>query len=180
MTSSIKAWLLLGGIFIVGVVTGCALTFGLGPGFAPAPPHSAKEIKNRMMARLTEKLSLTPDQKTQIGPILEDAARNIQSLHRDEIVRGSQILQTAHQRIAALLTPEQKAILAKMEADRQKRFSDHLRPWGSPRDGAGGPPGFFPPPDADDDHMSPPSSIQTPVHVPPPADSQTNSPSSGS
>jgi Spy/CpxP family protein refolding chaperone len=156
MSSPLKPWLLLAVIFIVGVVTGSALTIGLASHFRYSP--GVQQIKRLWMARLVTRLNLTSDQQAKIEPILADAATDLQKMHRNEVERGSQIMKTADDRIAALLTPEQKVELQKMESDREKRFSDHMRPWGTPHDGQGvmhhhgGPPGDHvapaPPPDA--------------------------------
>ena len=137
MSSKFKPWLLLGVIFIVGVVTGSALTIGLASRFIHPPGE--QQMKLHWMARLTDRLNLTADQQAKIQPILTDAATKIQSLHRDEVERGSQIFKAANDQISDLLTPEQKVGLQKMESEREKKFLDHMRPWGAPpRDGPGG------------------------------------------
>jgi Spy/CpxP family protein refolding chaperone len=142
MSSQLKPWLLLAVIFIVGVVTGSALTFGLGSHFLHRPGQQqipgAQQINRLWMAQLVQRLELTSDQQAKIQPILTDAKTRIQSLHRDEMEHGSQIMKAAHDQISALLTPEQKVELQKMEAEREKMFLDHMRPWGSPHEGPGG------------------------------------------
>ena len=137
MSSNLKPWLVLGIIFIVGIVTGSALTIGLAPHFMH--PSGAQQMNRLWMAQLVQRLDLTADQQAKIEPILAEAKTKIQSLHRDEVERGSQIFKSAHDQISALLTPEQKAELQKMEIEREKMFSGHMRPWGLPaRDGPGG------------------------------------------
>src|ERR1039458_8657721 len=131
MSFKFKPWLVLGVIFIVGVVTGSALTIGLGPHFRHPP--RAGEMKKRWLMHLAEQLKLTADQQAKIEPILTDAESQIQSVHRDEVSRGSQIIKAANDQISALLTPEQKVELQKMESDREKMFSGHMRFWGPPR-----------------------------------------------
>ena len=133
MSAKLKSWLLLAVIFVLGIVTGSVLTIGLGPHFRHQP-----EMKRLWMAQLVERLNLTADQQTKIQPILTDAKTKIQSLHRDEVERGSQIFRVANDQISALLTPEQKVELQKMEAEREKLFLEHMRPWGLPREGPGG------------------------------------------
>jgi len=147
MSSKFKPWLMLAVIFVVGVVTGSALTFGLGPHFMHHPGQqqisggqqiNPQQINRLWMAQLVQRLDLTADQQAKIKPILTDARIKIQSLHRDEVERGSQIMKTAHDQISALLTPEQKVELQQMEAEREKMFLDHMRPWGPPHEGPGG------------------------------------------
>jgi Spy/CpxP family protein refolding chaperone len=159
--SSLKPWLVLAVIFIVGVVTGSALTIGLGSHFRHQP--GAQQINRLWMAQLVQRLDLTADQQAKIQPILAEAKTDIQSLHRDEVERGSQIMKAAHDKISALLTPEQQAELQKMEAEREKMFLDHMRPWGPPREGAGG----------NYRHNGPGDETMPPPSVPPPA-AQTN------
>jgi Spy/CpxP family protein refolding chaperone len=154
MSSNFKSWLLLGVIFIVGILTGSALTFGLASHFMHPP--GAQQMNRLWMMNLVQRLDLTTDQQAKIRPILTDAKIKIQSLHRDEVERGSQIFKAAHDQISALLTPEQKVELQKMESEREKMFSDHMRSWGPSREGPGGmhhhggpdDGGMPPPPDA--------------------------------
>ena len=125
MTGTIKAWLLLGGIFVVGIITGSALTFGLGPRFMHQP--EPQQIQRLWMAHLVQRLNLTPDQRAKIQPILADAQAKIQSLQREQVERGSQIFKAAHDQIAAILTPEQKVELQQMEREREKMFFNRTR-----------------------------------------------------
>jgi Spy/CpxP family protein refolding chaperone len=133
MSSPVKPWLVLGIIFIVGVVTGSALTIGLGSHFLHPPGE--QQLKRHWMTHLTERLSLTADQQAKIQPIVADAATKIQSLHRDEVDRGSKIIKEANDQISALLNPEQKAELQKMETEREKMFSGHMYHHGGLDDG---------------------------------------------
>ncbi len=134
MSAKFKPWLLLGVIFIVGVVTGSALTIGLAPHFMHPPGELP--MRRHWMAYLNQRLNLTADQQAKIQPIVADAETRFHSLHRDEVERGSQIYKAANGQIAALLTPEQKVELQKMESEREKMFSGHMRRWAPSRDGA--------------------------------------------
>ena len=158
MSSQLKPWLLLGIIFIVGVVTGSALTIGLGPHFMHTP--GAPQMKRLWMRHLVERLNLTSDQQAKIQPILTDAENQIQSLHREEIDHGAQIFKETNDRIAALLTPGQKVELQKIENEREKMFSGHIHHHGGPGDDGGAPPPPPPPP-------PPPSGASTNAAPPP-------------
>jgi Spy/CpxP family protein refolding chaperone len=141
MSPKLKSWLLLGGIFVIGVVTGSALTIGLGPRFAHAPERG--EMKQRMMAHLTKRLNLTPDQQAKIQPIVDDADGKMQALLHEDRQRSAEIFKDADEQIAALLTPDQQADLKSLEAEREKMFHGKF--------GHGGhedqpPPGPAPPP----------------------------------
>ena len=142
MSSKLKPWLLLAVIFIVGVVTGSALTIGLGPHIShfmhPPGPH---DMKKHWMEHLTHKLNLTADQQAKIEPILADAETKFQSLHRDEMERGAQIFKSSNDQISALLTPEQKVELQQMESEREKMFSGHMHHHDDSDDRMPSPPG---------------------------------------
>jgi Spy/CpxP family protein refolding chaperone len=175
MSAPIKPWLLLGGIFLVGIVTGSALTFGLSGHFMH-PPRGDGDMRGHWMAFLNQRLNLTPDQKAKIKPIIMDASMRI----RDQVQESSKIFRTADEQILAILTPEQKIELKQLEDEREKMFLRRMRAWMPPGGGPpgapfpdrpdalpGGPPG---PPDSagPGPRMTPPSFNQTPTNVPPP------------
>jgi Spy/CpxP family protein refolding chaperone len=133
MSSKLKSWLLLSVIFVVGIITGSTLTVGLAPHFMHPP--GVRDMKRHWMTYLTRELNLTAEQQAKIQPIVADAVTRIHSLHRDEVERDSQIFKAADDQISPLLTPGQKMELQKMESDREKKFSDHMRRWAPPQDG---------------------------------------------
>ena len=142
MNATVKAWLFLSGIFVVGVVTGGALMFGFASHFRLA--HNEADMRTHLMAMYVRRLDLTDAQRSQIQPIVHDVARSIQELHRDEVKKGSDIFHDANQKILAILTPDQKAQLQKIEQEEETAFSSRLmRPGGPARQGPGGGPGFF-------------------------------------
>jgi hypothetical protein len=132
MSPKFKPWLLLGVIFVVGIVTGSALTIGWMSHFTPPPGE--QQMKRHWMTRLVDRLNLTADQQSKIQPILTDAEKKIPALHRDEMDHGSQIIKAADDQIAALLTSGQQVELQKMESEREKMFSGHMHPWGASHD----------------------------------------------
>ncbi len=165
MSAKVKSWLLLGGIFAIGIVTGVALTVGIGPHFMRPP--GAQEMRERWMMMLSKRLELTPDQQAKIEPILTDAENKIQALHHEEVMHGSEIIRTANDQIAAVLTADQKVKLQQLEAERQKMFWGRLHSWGPP----GGPgemhrhwdDGDHPPPPGAPAEPNPPSSSPPPA-----------------
>lgn len=149
--SKFKPWVLLAVIFIVGVITGSALTIGLASRFMHPP---GGQMKQHWMMLLTRQLHLTTDQQAKIQPILTDADTKIQALHRDEVEQVSQIFKTANDQISTILTPDQQAQMKKMEADREKMFSGHgVRLWGPSIHPHGGPGGKFNHGGQEDDDM---------------------------
>jgi Spy/CpxP family protein refolding chaperone len=174
MSAVIKPWLLLGGIFVVGIVTGSALTLGISSHFLHSP-HNDADMRAHWISFLVQRLNLTPDQKAKIKPIVMDATTRIQALHRDEVQQGSQIIRTANEQILAELTPDQKVQLQKLEDEREKMFQTRMRAWGPPGAGPGAPfpgsPGMFNRPGAPE-RMTPPAFSETPTNVPPPPPEQ--------
>ena len=164
MSPQVKSSLLLAGIFIIGAVTGSALTVGLASHFMHAPGGGGSanggDMKSHLMTHLTHKLNLTPDQQARIQPIVADAAAKLQALHHDEMRQGSQIFKAADEQISALLTPEQQVEMKKLEDEREKTFpGGHKYPGGgfhhgSPDDQA--PPPQPPAPSASEKPSPPP------------------------
>ena len=168
MSSQVKPWLLLSVIFIVGILTGSALTIGLGPHFMRSPGELP--MKRHWMEYLTQRLNLTADQQAKIQPIVADAETKIQAMHRDEVEHGSQIIKATNDQISALLTPEQKVELQKMESEREKMFLGHMRPWGLSHEGPGG---MFHHGGPNDDGGMPPSP-SAPTNAAPPGPAPQN------
>jgi Spy/CpxP family protein refolding chaperone len=142
MTPKLKPWLFLAMIFIAGIMTGAALTIGLGPHFKSNP--GAQQMKSRWRAHLTERLNLTADQQSKIEPILTDSENKIQEARKTNMETVSQIIQKTNAQIAAILTPDQQAQLEKMskemDQNRDRMFPGH-HSWGGPHGGPGsGPP----------------------------------------
>jgi Spy/CpxP family protein refolding chaperone len=129
----ISPWLAMGLIFLAGLVSGAALTFGFRP-YWEHPP-GPKQMQSHWIAHLTERLNLTTDQQGKIAGILQDAGEQIRSLHHEEVDKISGIMAKADEQIAPLLTPDQQAEFKKMQEERLRDFSHHMRPWGPPPGG---------------------------------------------
>src|SRR5882762_3338499 len=121
MSAQVKPWLVLAVIFVAGILTGVALTIGLSGHFMHAPGEA--QMKKHLIARYMKELNLTAEQQAKIEPILNEAATKIQGIHHEEVDRFSQIFKTTDEQVSAFLTPEQKALLQKMESDRERMFS---------------------------------------------------------
>jgi Spy/CpxP family protein refolding chaperone len=141
----IKPWLAMGLIFVAGMVAGAALTFGFHPMDWEHPP-GPQQMQRHWISHLTERLNLTADQQTKIEGILRDAGEHIRQNHREEVDKISQVMAAADAQIFPLLDDNQKAEFKKMQGERQRDFSHHMRPWGGPggpdfHGGPGGPGG---------------------------------------
>lgn len=167
MSSKVKSWLLLTVIFVVGIVTGAALTVGLASHFLHPGP-GMQQMKELWMMHLNTQLNLTADQQAKIQPLLNEAGNQIQALHREEVGRSFQIIKTTDEKISAFLTPEQKVALQKMESEREQMFIGRMRGWGpGPH---GGPGGMPPPHGGPGDGMGP----RHPWDMPPPTNAAPN------
>ena len=124
----LKPWVAMSLIFILGALSGAALTFALAP-HGPHPPGD-KQMEHRWLDHLSTRLSLTSDQRSKIAPILDAASGQFHSVHRDEVDRIGRIFDDVHGKILAVLTPEQQVEFKKMEHVRQDDFSRHRRSWG--------------------------------------------------
>jgi Spy/CpxP family protein refolding chaperone len=128
---TVRPWIILALIFLLGAATGSLLTIGFGSRFAPGPP-GLQEMSNHWMMHLTYRLHLTDDQQGKIRPILTDAEMQIGSAHREDIDRISKIMEKANARIADVLQPDQRVELKKMEQEREQMFSRHMHGHGHP------------------------------------------------
>jgi Spy/CpxP family protein refolding chaperone len=120
-------------IFVAGIITGAALTFGFRPSWEHPP--GPQQMQRHWISHLTERLNLTADQQGKIEGILRNAGEQIRSLHHEEVDKISGIMAKADAQIAPLLTTDQQAEFKKMQSERQRDFSHHMRPWTAPPGG---------------------------------------------
>jgi len=112
------------------------------PGQGPPPGGPPRFTPEAQLDRLAQQLNLTDDQKAKIKPILEDQAKQFQTLRDDTSVspedRRSQFMQireNTSKKIRAVLDPDQQKKYDEMESSRGQ--------FGGPRGGNRQPP---PPP----------------------------------
>jgi Spy/CpxP family protein refolding chaperone len=99
-------------IFIAGAVTGGALGWRKAQSKPPTP--TMDKVCMSCEDRLKARLNLTPEQITQIQPILEHTSQKIKNAHRRCIDEIDNWLRKRNEEIAKYLTPEQ---LDKLEED---------------------------------------------------------------
>lgn len=106
--------------FVLGVAAGgiggrwCALEYG----------HKAWKggrFEERLLQRFSRQLKLTPEQRTQVGAILEAKRQKIETLRADTRPKFEAIRSSTSAEIRQLLTPEQHARYDKIEAEQQAR-----------------------------------------------------------
>ncbi len=72
------------------------------------------------LERTTEKLNLTPQQKTQVQPIIDQAQPQIENIRREAMQKTKEVMENAMAQIRALLTPEQQKMLDDSNNERKK------------------------------------------------------------
>jgi Spy/CpxP family protein refolding chaperone len=122
----LKIWLVLIAVFVLGCVTGVALT-GLYRSRASSGPESRERAMHERFERMRTELSLTDQQTTAVRTILDETRNEYRALRTELRPRFEEPRMKARSRIRALLTPEQQkkfdALVAKQDAqhdDEQK------------------------------------------------------------
>jgi Spy/CpxP family protein refolding chaperone len=70
------------------------------------------------LERLTEDLNLTPDQKTKVQPIIDQAQPQLESIRREAMEKTKTVMDNTMSQIRPLLTAEQQKKLDEMKNDR--------------------------------------------------------------
>ena len=68
---------------------------------------------------MTETLNLTPDQKTKVQPIIDQAKPQLQAIHQDAMTKAKGVLDNTMTQIRPLLTPDQQTKLDEMQKAHQ-------------------------------------------------------------
>ena len=117
----LKIWLVLLVVFVLGSVTGAALT---GLYRSRASGDSRERAMHEHFEKMREELNLTDQQTTQVRAILDDTRNEYRALRTELKPRFDEPRQKARARIRALLTPEQQqkfdAIVAQKDAQRNQ------------------------------------------------------------
>ena len=116
----LKVWLVLVVVFVLGSITGAALT-GLYRSRASADrPEKAMHDRFEKMRR---ELNLTDEQTKSVSAILDETRNEYRSLRAELRPRFEEPRQKARARIRALLTPEQQqkfdGLIAQQDAQRE-------------------------------------------------------------
>jgi Spy/CpxP family protein refolding chaperone len=118
--TTLKIWLVLGVVFVLGCVTGVALT-GLYRSRASGDrPEARERAMNERFEKMRSELSLTDQQTTAVRTILDETRNEYRALRTELRPRFDEPRQKARTRIRALLTPEQQqkfdALVAQQDA----------------------------------------------------------------
>jgi Spy/CpxP family protein refolding chaperone len=116
--TKLKVWLVLVVVFVLGSITGAALTGLYRARSSDRPERSAHERFDKMRSEL----SLTEEQTKAVSAILDETRNEYKSLRAELRPRFDEPRQKARAKIRALLTPEQQqkfdARVAKQDAER--------------------------------------------------------------
>ena len=75
---------------------------GAGAGWHGHGPHG------NPLDRMTETLNLTPEQKTKVQPILDQAKPQMAAIHQDAMQKSKAVMDSTMSQIRPLLTPDQQ------------------------------------------------------------------------
>src|SRR5438045_7712995 len=116
-------WTVLVAVFLLGSVTGAALT-GLIRSRASGARDSRERSASERFAKMRVELNLTDQQTTQIKSILDDTKNEYKALRTELKPRFDEPRLKARAKIRALLTPEQQqkfdAMVAQHDAAREE------------------------------------------------------------
>jgi hypothetical protein len=125
-------------IFVTGGISGGALGVYEARTHLFSQPRDS-EIAMRMHERLQKRLGLTDDQMSKIDPIIDSTASELHAIRMDTMERMNKVFDDSYAKVAALLTPDQKAKLDEMDKERKAMMQQH--PWQENHHHPGGPDG---------------------------------------
>jgi Spy/CpxP family protein refolding chaperone len=118
----VKMWSLLLGVFVLGAVTGSALT-GLYRSRASGPAARERAMHERF-ENMRRELNLTDEQTAAVRAIIDDTRNEYRALRAELRPRFEEPREKARAKIRALLTPEQQkkfdAMIAQQDAQRDE------------------------------------------------------------
>ena len=127
--AKIKIWLVLVAVFVLGTVTGGALT---GLYRSRASSGGTRDSRDRTMKdrfeKMRQELNLTDEQTTQVRAILDETRNEYKTLREELRPRFEEPRLKARTKIRALLNPDQQkkfdALVAQQDAEHNSREAD--------------------------------------------------------
>jgi len=120
--TTLKVWLVLVVVFILGAITGGAFTGGAIAGFFRGMSHADRNTPRDKMEKLRRDLNLTDDQVKSVGAILDETKNDYKALRTELKPRFEEPRLKARAKIRALLSAEQQqkfdAMVAQQDAQR--------------------------------------------------------------
>ena len=122
--TTLKIWLVLVVVFVLGCVTGGALT-GLYRSRAGAErPEAREKAMHERFEKMRTELNLTDQQTTAVRTILDETRNEYKTLRTELRPRFEEPRMKARTRIRALLTPEQQQKFDAMVAQRDAQHDE--------------------------------------------------------
>ena len=116
--TTLKVWLVLAVVFVLGACTGGAVT-----GFYHSMSRPPKPAPGARLEKLGRDLNLNDDQMKSVGAILDETRNDYKVLRAEVKPRFDETRQKARAKIRALLTPEQQqkfdAMVAQIDEKRE-------------------------------------------------------------
>lgn len=122
----LKIWLVLVAVFVLGSVTGAALTGLLYRSRASGDrPEAREKAMHERFEKMRMDLKLTDDQTKAVRAIIDETRNEYRGLRTELLPRFEEPRQKARARIRALLTPEQQqkfdSMVAQQDAQREEQ-----------------------------------------------------------
>ena len=122
----LKIWLVLIAVFVLGCVTGVALT-GLYRSRASSGTESRERAMHERFERMRTELNLSEQQTTAVRTILDDTRNEYRALRTELRPRFEEPRIKARSRIRALLTPEQQQKFDAMVAQQDAQHDEEQK-----------------------------------------------------
>ena len=129
----------LAATFVAGAVAGVfgARAFPAKP--APRPPRETGAMSQRILKRWTPDFHLSPQQVTQIEPILKTVETEVSGIHQENEGRMKGSFERMHQQVLPLLDDEQKRLFEEHRKKMERRASERRHGGGTNANNNGAP-----------------------------------------
>jgi Spy/CpxP family protein refolding chaperone len=120
-----KALFYMAAIFAIGLLAGGVAGGLTGYRFGTQRllrPPAAEQMAASVKQRLQQELRLTAEQEKQIAPMVDDFVVEMNAVHSNTVERAVTVIRSMHQRVAEVLTPEQRNSLQRMQQEREAEF----------------------------------------------------------
>jgi Spy/CpxP family protein refolding chaperone len=148
MNTKARTILILAAIFGAGLASGVLLAPVLHG--RDRPQAAPRSFVDRTMDRLEQKLRLTPEQRMQVRELAKESGVELGKIRRDSWQESMKAIQRLNEKIAALLTPEQRIQFDDFHREQferlRRRQMDREGRYGFRGDGPPPPPDGPPPP----------------------------------
>ena len=128
-----KALFYMAAIFAFGLLAGGVVGGLTGYRFGIqklSQPPSAEQMATSVKQRLQQELRLTTEQQKQISPLVDSFVVEMNEVHSNTVERAVGVIQHMHQRVAEVLTPEQRELLQHLQQEREAEFRRVAHPPG--------------------------------------------------